>query len=203
MAKSSKNPKVDFFFNKATKWHEEYAKLRMIALDCGLTEEPKWGCPCYIIPAAADGRERNIVLIHGFKDYCAFLFFKGVLLKDPEGILIQQTKYVQAGRQIRFTSVEEITAMKSILKAYIQEAVGVEESGQKVNYKKTSEFSVPEELQDKFAEMPTLRKAFNTLTPGRQRGYLHYFSQAKQSKTRIARIEKYVRHILKGKGLED
>ena len=203
MPKIRKNPKVDFFFNKATTWHEEYAKLRTIALDCGLIEEPKWGCPCYTIPGPAGGQERNIVLIHGFKEYCALLFFKGVLLQDPEGILVQQTKDVQAGRQIRFTSVQEISEMKPVLKAYIKEAIGVEQSGKKINYKKTSDFPVPEEFEEKLNEMPSLRKAFKALTPGRQRRYLHYFSQAKQSKTRAERIEKYVQHILKGRGLDD
>jgi uncharacterized protein YdeI (YjbR/CyaY-like superfamily) len=191
------NPKVDWFFDKATKWQEEYEKLRMIALDCGLAEELKWGCPCYQF------EKTNIVLIHGFKEYCAYLFFKGALLNDPDGILIQQTKNVQSARQIRFTSVREIVKMKAILKAYIYEAIEVEKAGLKVKYKKTADFKLPEEFQKKLAKMPSLKKAFEALTPGRQRAYLFYFSQAKQPKTREARVEKYVKQILAGKGLED
>jgi uncharacterized protein YdeI (YjbR/CyaY-like superfamily) len=191
------NPKVDWFFDKATKWQEEYEKLRMIALDCGLAEELKWGCPCYQF------EKSNIVLIHGFKEYCAYLFFKGALLNDPDGILIQQTKNVQSARQIRFTSVREIVKMKAILKAYIYEAIEVEKAGLKVKYKKTADFKLPEEFQKKLAKMPSLKKAFEALTPGRQRAYLFYFSQAKQPKTREARVEKYVKQILAGKGLED
>jgi uncharacterized protein YdeI (YjbR/CyaY-like superfamily) len=191
------NPKVDWFFDKATKWQEEYEKLRMIALDCGLAEELKWGCPCYQF------EKTNIVLIHGFKEYCAYLFFKGALLNNPDGILIQQTKNVQSARQIRFTSVREIVKMKAILKAYIYEAIEVEKAGLKVKYKKTADFKLPEEFQKKLAKMPSLKKAFEALTPGRQRAYLFYFSQAKQPKTREARVEKYVKQILAGKGLED
>jgi uncharacterized protein YdeI (YjbR/CyaY-like superfamily) len=191
------NPKVDFFFNRAKKWHEEFEKLRMIILDCGLTEELKWGCPCYTF------QKRNIILIHGFKEYCALLFFKGALLKDAKGILIQQTKNVQAARQIRFTDVREIVKLKSILKAYIKEAIAVEKAGLKVNYKKTSEFKIPEEFQKKLDEMPALKRAFYALTPGRQRGYLFYFSQPKQSKTRASRVEKCTQQILNGKGLND
>jgi uncharacterized protein YdeI (YjbR/CyaY-like superfamily) len=191
------NPKVAFFFNKAKKWHEEFEKLRMIILDCGLTEELKWGCPCYTF------QKRNIVLIHGFKEYCALLFFKGALLKDAKGILIQQTKNVQAARQIRFTSVGEIVKLKPILKGYINEAVEVEKHGLKVNFKKISEFDVPEEFQNKLDENHALKSAFNALTPGRQKAYLHYFSQPKQSKTREARVEKCMHQILMGKGLND
>src|SRR5262245_31896160 len=191
------NPKVNFFFNKATKWHEEFEKLRMIILDCGLTEELKWGCPCYTF------EKRNIVLIHGFKEYCALLFFKGALLKDARGILIQQTENVQAARQIRFTSVREIVKLKAILKAYIKEAIELEKAGLKINYKKTSEFTIPEEFQNKLKEIPALKTAFRALTPGRQRAYLFYFSQPKQSKTRESRVEKCMPDILIGKGLND
>jgi uncharacterized protein YdeI (YjbR/CyaY-like superfamily) len=191
------NPKVDFFFSKAKTWKEEFKKLRAIVLDCGLTEELKWGKPCYTFQKA------NIVLIHGFKDYCALLFFKGALLKDTKGILIQQTENVQSARQIRFTNVREIVNMEPILKAYIKEAIEVEKAGLKVNYKKTSEFKVPEEFQNKLDEIPALKAAFEALTPGRQRGYLFYFSQPKQSKTRAARVEKCVQQILNGKGLDD
>jgi len=191
------NPKVDFFFNKAKKWHEEFEKLRMLILDCGLAEELKWGCPCYTF------QKKNIVLIHGFKDYCALLFFKGALLKDAKGLLVQQTKNVQAARQLRFTSAREIVKLKPILKAYIKEAIQLEKAGLKVNLKKTSEFVIPEEFQNKLDEMPALKRAFTSLTPGRQRGYLLYFSQPKQAKTRESRVEKYVQQILIGKGLED
>ena len=189
------NPKVDGFFRKAKQWREEFAKLRKICLDCGLTEELKWGKPCYTY------QQSNIVLIHGFKNYCALLFFKGALLKDPEGILIQQTENVQAARQIRFTNVQEIR--QSILKSYIKEAIDMEKAGLEVSYKKTSEFAIPEELQNRLDNSPRLKKAFNALTPGRQRGYILYFSGAKQPKTREARIEKCVPQILQGKGLND
>ena len=191
------NPKVDFFFFKAKKWQEELEQLRTIALGCGLTEELKWGVPCYTF------QKNNILLIHAFKDYCAFLFFKGVLLKDPKGILIQQTENVQSGRQIRFTSVKEIVKMKATLKAYIFEAVEVEKAGLKVSMKKTADYKVPEEFQKKLDKSPALKTAFKALTPGRQRGYLFYFSAAKQSKTREARIEKCIPQILEGKGLDD
>jgi len=191
------NPKVDFFFHKAKQWQEEFEKLRMIVLDCGLTEELKWGVPCYTF------ENKNIVLMHGFKEYCALLFHKGALLKDPVGILVQQTENVQAARQIRFTNVEEIDEMEHILKAYIQEAIDVEKAGLEVEFKETSEFKVPEEFQKKLDENPALKAAFEALTPGRQRGYLLYFSGAKQSKTREARIEKYMQHILNRKGLND
>ncbi|OQP57792.1 hypothetical protein A3860_09200 [Niastella vici] len=191
------NPKVDFYFDKAQSWQKELEKLRTIALDCGLTEELKWGCPCY------QYQDTNVVLIHAFKEYCAFLFFKGALLSDPNSILVQQTENVQAARQIRFTSLKEIVKLESTLKAYIYEAIEVEKLGLKVQLKKTKEYAVPEEFQKKLNKMPALRKAFDALTPGRQRGYLLYFSSAKQSKTRESRIEKYLQQILDGKGLED
>ena len=191
------NPKVDFFFNKARKWSEEYERLRTIVLDCGLTEELKWGCPCYTV------QKRNVVLIHGFKEYCALLFFKGALLKDAEGILVQQTANVQSARQIRFTNARQIVKMKTILKAYIRQAIEVEKGGLKVRFKKTAEFAVPEEFQNKLDANPSLKKAFKALTPGRQRAYLFYFSGAKQSKTRESRVEKCVQQILVGKGLDD
>lgn len=191
------NPKVDWYFTKNKKWQEEIEVLRTIILGCGLTEELKWGCPCYTF------RESNIVLIHVFKDYCALLFFKGSLLKDPNGILIQQTENVQAARQMRFTGLQEIVKRKRIIKAYIKEAIDVEKAGLKVPLKKTKEFTVPEEFQDKLDEIPALKKAFYALTPGRQRGYILYFSAAKQSQTREARVEKYMQKILAGKGLED
>ena len=191
------NPKVDFYFSKAKKWQEEIVKLRTIVLDCGLTEELKWGCPCYTF------QKSNIVLIHTFKEYCALLFFKGALLNDANGILIQQTKNVQAGRQIRFRNIREIIEMKPILQAYIHEAIEVEKAGLKVEFKKTREFNMPEEFQTKLNKIPALKTAFYALTPGRQRGYLLYFSAAKQSKTRESRIEKHMPQILKGKGLDD
>jgi uncharacterized protein YdeI (YjbR/CyaY-like superfamily) len=191
------NPKVDFYFNKAKKWREEFEKLRNVILDCGLTEELKWGCPCYTF------EKRNIVLIHGFKEYCAMLFFKGALLNDAKGILIQQTKNVQAARQIRFTNVREIVKLKPVLKDYIHEAIEVERAGLKVPFKKAKEFDIPEEFQNELNKNPALRKAFNALTPGRQRAYLLYFSQPKQSKTRESRVEKYTPQILNGKGLND
>jgi len=191
------NPKVDFYFNKAKTWQEEIEQLRMIVLDCGLTEELKWGVPCYTFQTS------NIVLIHVFKEYCALLFFKGALLNDANGILIQQTENVQAARQIRFTNVREIVEMKPILKAYIFEAVEVEKAGLKVILKKTAEFAIPEEFQNKLREMTALKAAFEALTPGRQRAYMLHFSTPKQSKTREARIEKYIPQILNGKGLND
>jgi uncharacterized protein YdeI (YjbR/CyaY-like superfamily) len=197
------NPKIDVFLSKAKKWQKEFKKLRTIALDCGLTEEVKWGWPCYTFPASAGRQKGNVVLIHGFKEYCALLFFKGALLKDPKGILIQQTKNVQAARQIRFTNVREIAEMEPILKAYIKEAIEAEKAGLKVNYKKTSDFKIPEEFQNKLNEMPALKTAFDALTPGRQRAYLFYFSQPKQSKTRESRVEKCMQRILGGKGLDD
>lgn len=191
------NPKVDEFLKKARKWKEEFEQLRLIILESGLTEDYKWMHPCYTL----DGK--NIVLIHGFKEYCAVLFFKGALLKDTEGVLIQQTKNVQAERQIRFTNVREIIEMQPTLEAYIKEAIEVEKAGLKVKKKKTSEYDVPEEFQTKLEEIPPLKAAFEALTPGRQRAYLFYFSQAKQSKTRASRVEKYIDHILNGKGLND
>ena len=191
------NPKVDVFLSKAKKWQEEFEKLRMIILDCQLTEELKWGVPCYTF------QKSNIVLIHGFKEYCALLFFKGALLNDANGILIQQTENVQAGRQIRFTNVREIVEMEPILKAYIHEAIEVEKAGLKVNFKKTTEFIIPEEFQNKLDEIPALKTAFDALTPGRQRAYILYFSAPKQSKTRESRVEKCMQQILNGKGLND
>jgi uncharacterized protein YdeI (YjbR/CyaY-like superfamily) len=197
MTKNRVNPKVDFFVSKAKKWQHEFERLRTVILDCGLTEELKWGKPCYTF------QNSNIVLIHGFKDYCALLFFKGALLKDAKGILIQQTENVQAARQIRFTNVREIVKMEPILKSYIKEAIEVEKAGLEVNYKKSSEFKIPEEFQNELDESPALKKAFDALTPGRQRGYLLYFSAPKQSKTRESRVEKWLPQILNGKGLND
>ena len=191
------NPEVEFYFKKAEKWQEEFAKLRMIILGCPLTEELKWGCPCYTF------QKKNIVLIHGFKEYCALLFFKGALLKDADGILIQQTENVQSARQIRFTDVREIVEMETILKAYIYTAIEVEKAGLKVNFKKTTEFIIPEEFQKKLDEIPALKTAFDALTPGRQRAYILYFSAPKQSKTRESRVEKCMQQILNGKGLND
>jgi uncharacterized protein YdeI (YjbR/CyaY-like superfamily) len=191
------NPKVDWFFNKATKWQKEYEKLRTIILDCGLIEELKWGQPCYTF------QNTNVVLIHGFKEYCALLFFKGVLLNDPNSILIQQTENVQVARQVRFTNVREIARMERILKAYIYEAIEVEGAGLKAKHKKPSEFKIPEEFQNKLDKRPALKKAFDKLTPGRQKAYIFYFSQPKLSKTRESRVEKYVKQILSGKGLDD
>lgn len=195
------NPRVDFYFNKG-KWQKELEQLRMIVLDSPaigyqLDEELKWGVPCYTF------QNSNIVLIHDFKEYCALLFVKGALMKDPDGILIQQTENVQSARQIRFTSLEEIVGMAPSLKAYIGEAVQVEKAGLKVNLKKTADFKIPEEFQSKLDAMPVLKTAFDALTPGRQRAYIFYFSQAKQSKTREGRVEKYIPQILNGKGLED
>lgn len=191
------NPKVDWYFEKADKWHKEVALLREIALGCGLEDELKWGCPCYVF------NDSNTVLIHDFKEYCAFLFFKGALLQDTHGILIQQTENVQAARQIRFSNAKEIIDLKPTLRAYIYEAIEVEKAGLKVEMKQTKEFNMPEEFQVKLNENPDLKKAFEALTPGRQRGYLLYFSSAKQAKTRESRIEKYIPQILDGKGLED
>ena len=191
------NHKVDFYFDKAEKWQAEYEKLRTIALDCNLTEELKWGCPCYTHD------KNNIVLIHGFKEYCAFLFFKGALLNDTDGILIQQTENVQAARQVRFTSLQEIIELETILKTYIYEAIEVEKAGLEVTLKKTTEYNIPEEFKTKLAENPALKTAFEALTPGRQRGYLLYFSQPKQAKTRESRIENSIPQIFNGKGLND
>ena len=194
---NSMNPKVDEFISKAKKWQEELAKLRAIVLDCQLTEELKWGKPCYTF------QKSNIVIISGFKEYCALNFFKGALLKDPNGILVKPGEHTQAGRQIRFTNVREIVEMEPILKAYIYEAIEVEKARLKVNYKKTSEFIIPEEFQNKLDEIPALKTAFDALTPGRQRAYILYFSAPKQSKTRVSRVEKCMQHILNGKGLND
>ena len=191
------NPKVDWFFDEATQWKEAYEKLRVICLDCGLTEELKWGQPCYTLNNA------NIVLIHGFKEYCALLLFKGALLNDPNGILIQQTENVQSPRQIRFTSAKEIVKLEPALKAYIHNAIEVEKAGLKLELKKTKDFAVPEEFQTKLDGSATLKAAFEALTPGRQRNYLFYFSKAKQSKTREERVEKAIPLILSGKGLDD
>ncbi|MEO5673303.1 MAG: DUF1801 domain-containing protein [Chitinophagales bacterium] len=191
------NPKLDWYFVKNQKWIDEIENLRIIVLELGLKEELKWGCPCYTL----DGK--NIVLIHVFKEYCAFLFFKGALLKDVTGILIQQTGNVQAPRQIRFTSVKEIDKMEPTLKAYIKEAIEVERAGLRVPLKKTKAFSMPEEFKKKLDESTALKKAFYALTPGRQRGYLLYFSAPKQSQTRYSRVEKYMKQILDGKGLND
>jgi uncharacterized protein YdeI (YjbR/CyaY-like superfamily) len=191
------NPKVDAYISRSKKWQKELKKLRTIILDCPLTEELKWGVPCYSF------QKSNIVLMHVFKEYCALLFIKGALLKDAHGILIQQTKNTQAGRQVRFTHVGEIIKMETILKAYIHEAIEVEKAGLKVNFKKTTEFSVPEEFQNKLDEIPALKTAFEALTPGRQRAYFLYFSAPKQSKTRESRVEKSMKQILNGKGLND
>lgn len=190
------NPKVDEYLNKLTKWKQEMDKLRMILLDCELNEEFKWGKPCYTL-----GKD-NIALIHGFKEYCALLFFKGALLKDTKGILTQQTENVQAGRQVRFTDVNKIVEIEGTLKDYINEAIDIEKAGLQVDLKKSIE-AIPEELQNKFNENSDLKAAFGKLTPGRQRAYVLYFSQPKQSKTRESRIEKYVQQILNGKGLND
>src|SRR5258705_13591291 len=191
------NPKVDWYFSKNEKWEKETRKLRTIILDCGLNEELKWGCPCYTY------QDSNIVLIHVFKEYCAVLFFKGALLNDPNDILIQQTKNVQSARQVRFTDLREIVKMEPILKTYIYEAIELERAGLKVKLKKTADFKIPEEFQKKLDKSAALKKAFTELTPGRQRAYIFYFSQAKQSKTRQARVEKYAKQILNGKGLDD
>lgn len=197
MSNNKINPKVDEFLNKAKKWQEEYSVLRNIVLDCELTEEFKWMHPCYTL------ENKNVVLIHGFKDYCALLFHKGALLKDAHGILIQQTENVQAARQIRFTSAQEIVGMETIIKDYILEAIEVEKAGLEVPMKEHKEYIIPEELDNKFNEMPALKTAFESLTPGRQRAYILHFSQPKQSKTRVSRIEKYTQQILEGKGLND
>ena len=191
------NANVDWFFNKPTKWQEAYSELRTIALSCNLTEELKWGCPCYT------NEKSNIVLIHGFKDYCALLFMQGALLKDSKKILVQQTENVQSARQIRFKNIEEILNNKSSIVLYIKEAIKIDKAGLKVELKKTTEYKIPEEFQNILGDMPELKTAFHSLTPGRQRGYLLYFSAPKQSKTRESRIEKYLQKILDGKGLDD
>jgi uncharacterized protein YdeI (YjbR/CyaY-like superfamily) len=194
---SKKSPKVDGFLRKPKPWRDEFVALREIILDRDLTEDVKWGWPCYSL----DGK--NIVLMHGFKEYCALLFFKGALMKDTKSLLIQQTENVQSGRQIRFTSVQEIAKLKSALKGYLDDAIRVEKAGLKVEMKTTKDYPVPEEFQLQLDEMPELKTAFAALTPGRQRGYLYFFAGAKQSKTRAARVEKYLQHILAGKGIDD
>jgi uncharacterized protein YdeI (YjbR/CyaY-like superfamily) len=191
------NPKVDFYFDKASKWQPALEQLRRIALDCQLTEELKWGTPCYTFQG------KNIVLIHDFKEYCAFLFFKGALLSNADGILIQQSKNVQAARQIRFTDVQEIVDQEAVLKAHIYEAIEVEKAGLEVKFKKTEEFIMVEEFQKKLDELPNLKTAFEALTPGRQRAYMLHFSAPKQAKTRESRVEKSIPQILDGKGLND
>ena len=191
------NPKVDFYFTKASNWQKEIEQLRTIALDCGLDEELKWGCPCYTF------QKKNIVLIHVFKEYCALLFFKGALLNDAKGILIQQTENVQSARQVRFTNAQQIDKLKRVLRNYIFEAIEVEKAGLKVDLKEKNKLVLPQEFQKKLKENPRLKTAFNALTPGRQRAYNLYFSAAKQSKTRELRIEKYVQQIMNGKGLND
>ena len=191
------NPEVDWFFTKATKWQEAYGELRELVLACGLSEELKWGCPCYT------WQENNVVLIHGFKEYCALLFMKGVLLQDPNGILVQQTENVQATRQIRFKKLSELVEMKAILEVYIKEAIDVEKAGLTVPMKRTADYTMPDEFERVLEDMADLKTAFYNLTPGRQRGYLLYFSSAKQAKTRETRIEKYLQKILDGKGLDD
>ncbi|MBC1359495.1 YdeI/OmpD-associated family protein [Listeria booriae] len=197
MAEQKTNPKVEEYVNKAKRWQAEYKQLRAYALDCDLSEDIKWKHPCFMY------EDNNIVLAHGFKEYCALLFMKGVLMKDPNGILVQQTANVQSARQIRFKNLEEIIEMEEIIKAYIKEAIEVEKSGAQVAFKKEEEFPVPEELDQKFAEMPALKEAFEKLTPGRQRAYLLYFAAPKQSKTRVSRIDKYTDRILDGIGLND
>ena len=191
------NPKVDAFLEREDKWREEFEKLRAILLGCGLTEDLKWGQPCYALGG------KNVALIHGFKEYCAILFHKGALLEDPKGILIQQTKNVQAARQIRFTSVQEVTKLEKAVKAYVRAAIEIERTGQKVPLKKTEDFEVPEEFASRLAKNAKLKAAFGALTPGRQRAYIHHFSQPKLSKTRAARVDKHTPRILEGLGLDD
>ncbi|MBO9638467.1 MAG: YdeI/OmpD-associated family protein [Siphonobacter aquaeclarae] len=191
------NPKTEFYFTNAEKWEKEVRQLRKIILDCGLDEAPKWGVACYMY------QQKNVVLIHDFKDYCAILFPKGVLLADPEGLLIQQTENVQAARQMRFTSLKQIIDLEATIKAYVYEAIEVERAGLKVEMKTTADFHVAEEFQQKLDASPQLKAAFESLTPGRQKGYLLYFGAAKQAKTREARVEKCIPQILNGKGLED
>lgn len=191
------NPEVDWFFNKTSTWQEAYKELRELVLSCGLTEELKWGCPCYT------NKKNNIVLIHGFKDYCALLFMQGVLLKDQKKILVQQTKNVQSARQLRFKGIGDILKNKSTIKAYVKEAIQNDKAGLKVEMKKTIEFEMPVEFQTALKEMPDFETAFYQLTPGRQRAYLLYFSSAKQAKTRIERVEKCIPKILDNKGLDD
>ncbi|QKE71674.1 hypothetical protein HPK19_02175 [Arthrobacter citreus] len=197
MENGNMHPKVEAFLIRAKKWQEEFYKLREIVLECELTEDFKWMHPCYTLD------NKNVVLIHGFKEYCALLFHKGALLKDPKGILIQQTENVQSARQIRFRNIQEIIEMESVLIDYIKEAIEVEKAGLQVELKKTADYEVPEELQLKLDENSAFKTAFEALTPGRQRAYIYYFSQPKQSKTRASRVEKYIDHILDGKGLND
>jgi uncharacterized protein YdeI (YjbR/CyaY-like superfamily) len=197
MTKSRMNPGVDAYLNKVHKWQEEMKRLRKILLQCELNEELKWGKPCYAF------EKSNVVIIQGFKEYCALLFCKGALLKDPNRILIQQTENVQAARQIRFINIREIVKLEPVLKAYVQEAIKAEKAGLEVEYKETSEFAVPEEFQNKLKKIPALKTAFEALTPGRQRGYILHFSAPKQFKTREARVEKWMQQILNGKGLND
>lgn len=197
MEQSKMNPKVDFFFNKAKAWKEEYLKLRALLLEHPLTEELKWGVPCYTVNGT------NVVLIHGFKNYCALLFHKGVLINDPDGKLIQQTENVQSARQMRFSGMHEILDLEALINNYVDQAIAIEKSGAKVEMKKTSEFNMPVEFKLKLDSVPALKTAFEALTPGRQRGYLLYFSSAKLAKTREERVEKYMPKILAGKGLED
>ncbi|WNS45821.1 YdeI/OmpD-associated family protein [Paenibacillus sp. MMS20-IR301] len=197
MSSSDKNPKVDFFFNKASQWQEEYGKLRSVLLGCQLTEELKWGVPCYTFQGG------NIALIHGFKEYCAIMFVKGSLLPDPQGILIQQTKNVQAGRQIRFTNIQEINGLEATITNYIYNAIEVESAGLTVDYTKDTEYDIPEEFQARLDESPDLQAAFEALTPGRKRQYITYFTEPKQSKTRTARVDKCMSRIMEGKGLSD
>jgi uncharacterized protein YdeI (YjbR/CyaY-like superfamily) len=194
---SEANPKVDFFFSATGQWQDAYAALRPIILGCGLVEELKWGKPCYTL----DGG--NVVLMHGFKDYCALLFHKGALLDDPKGILVQQTENVQAARQIRFTDAKQIAKLKATLKSYIRNAIEVERAGLKVAFKKRAEFAVAGEFQSCLDGSAALKEAFEALTPGRQKGYLLYFSSAKQAKTREARVERCMPRILEGLGLDD
>lgn len=191
------NPKVIQFLSKAKKWQDEMTLLREIITECDLEEDFKWMHPCYTLNNA------NIVLIHGFKDYCALLFFKGVLMKDEKGILIQQTENVQDRRQLRFKNTAEIEKLESVIREYIQEAIAIEKAGLKVVMKTTAQYQMPEEFQTVLEDMSELKKAFYSLTPGRQKAYLLYFSSAKQAKTREARIEKYIPKILDGKGLDD
>ena len=197
MSPNEKIPRVDEFLAKASKWREEFTMLRNILLDTPLTEDLKWGVPCY----TRNGR--NVVLIHGFKEYCALLFIKGSLLKDPDGILITQTENVQAGRQLRFTGPEEIAKIENSIRAYVSEAIQLEESGAAVAFRKNTDFAIPEELRVKFAELPELKTAFEALTPGRQRAYILFFSEPKQTKTRESRIGKSIPRILEGIGLND
>lgn len=197
MINSEPNPKVDFYFDKAKKWQEEINKLRLIVLDCGLSEELKWGCPCYVL------EKSNIVLIHTFKEYCALLFFKGALMDNKDGLLIQQTENVQSARQIRFTNLLEIFEKETVIKNYIAKAIEVEKAGLKVELKKHNDYTIPDEFRHKLDQIPELKIAFETLTPGRQRAYLLHFSTPKQSKTRAARVEKSMPAILNGKGLND